>query len=770
MPVMLDKACDPLTSVLLNNQERHFMNESIRYLNQVIHAAANTAGIGFIDSENSFDGFQLCSSGAPTAMNGLRFGGDIAPIQALPRAKFISSASFHPTAYGHSLLADAIRGRYGDIRTYPWCENGKIVCPHPTTIPEPSDYWSAGRVDTTFRYAQLVKEHIQRGSFLAIESPGWFRSSDTVHATLQSDPIDLGQFSTDEEGRVSETVEIPVTVGGGYHTLTLTGMSSSGLPLTLYQEVAVREPVFLRPQGEGSVEGESSRDNAFVRKETTEPLYAADGTPPTVTSRPAEDRAVLGRTTQRNVATEDAFWWPLAMAPAALVVYLAVKLRRIAYNGTMASIRTIVKKFIPRSLFQKIEPLGHLLEAILINIRYGFPGRKLRIIGVTGTNGKTTTSFMIHRLLHESGIKAGLLTTVANGVGDNIVPQTVHITTAQAGVLQRRLRDYARQGVEWVVVETSSHALAQNRVWGLPYEIAVMTNITHEHLDYHGTFRRYVEAKRRLFKIANRHGLRFGVVNAQDPSAEKFVRTVANHTTYGIGKGQLHAEKVKLSAEGSRYQAKIDEDRYDITVNIPGEFNVSNSLAAIAVGRKLGLTKTEIEKGIAALRSVEGRMNVIDEGQPFKVIVDFASTPDAFERLFESVRPLAKGKLIAVFGSAGRRDEAKRPVQGEVAGRSADIVIVTEEDDRDVDGNQILQEIAKGAKKAKKKEGKDLFLILNREEAIGFAMTQATSKDDVVVLLGKGHEHTIERADGEYPWNEAEVARAALQALKKSSR
>jgi len=434
----------------------------------------------------------------------------------------------------------------------------------------------------------------------------------------------------------------------------------------------------------------------------------------------------------------------------------------------MTTPRTIVKKLIPRELFKKIEPFGHLIEAVLANIRYGFPGRKLRIIGVTGTNGKTTTSFLIHRLLHESGIKVALLTTVANGIGDAIIPQAEHITTAQASVLQKKLRDYARAGVEWVVVETSSHSLAQHRVWGVPYEIAVMTNITHEHLDYHGTFKKYVEAKRRLFTIANKHGFRFGVVNAQDPSAKLFVDSVANSTTYGIGAGELSATKVKLAADHSSYCARVDGDMYDIRVNIPGEFNVSNSLAAIAVGRKLGLSKKEIETGIAALTGVEGRMQVISEGQKFQVIVDFASTPDAFERFFESVRPLTKGKLIAVFGSAGRRDETKRSVQGAIAGKSADIIIATEEDDRDVDGHQILKEIAAGAKKAGKTEGKDLFLVLNREEAIGFAMTQVTGPDDVVVLLGKGHEQTIERTDGVYPWNEAEVARAALQELKKA--
>lgn len=434
----------------------------------------------------------------------------------------------------------------------------------------------------------------------------------------------------------------------------------------------------------------------------------------------------------------------------------------------MTSLRKIVKTLIPTGLFKKIEPYGHLGEAVLMSARYGFPGRQLRIIGVTGTNGKTTTSFMIHRLLHEAGFNVALLTTVANGIGDAIIPQSVHITTAQSGVLQKKLREYVSAGVEWVVVETSSHSLAQHRVWGVPYEIAVMTNITHEHLDYHGTFEHYVEAKRRLFKIANRHGLQFGVVNQQDPSAEKFVNTVANSTTYGIGTGQLSASDVTLAADHSVYTAKIEQDSYAIRVNIPGEFNVSNSLAAIAVGRKLGLSKAEIEKGIAALEGVQGRMNVISEGQQFRVIVDFASTPDAFERFFESVRPLTKGKLIAVFGSAGRRDKAKRPVQGRIAGQNADVVIVTEEDDRDIDGATIMEAIAAGAKTAGKKEGKDLFLILNREEAIGFAMTQATSKDDVVVLLGKGHELTIERADGTYPWNEADVVRAALRALKQN--
>lgn len=422
---------------------------------------------------------------------------------------------------------------------------------------------------------------------------------------------------------------------------------------------------------------------------------------------------------------------------------------------------------IPTGVFRSIEPTGHLVEAIIMTTKYGFAGRKLKVIGVTGTNGKTTTSFMIHTMLHNAGIKSALITTVGYGIGDDIIHQKQHITSPKAGVLQQRLKAFAEAGVEWVVLETSSHGLAQNRVWGVPYQIAVMTNITHDHLEYHGTFERYLQAKTKLFKIANKHGLKFGVANAEDPNANAFLKYIDNKTTYGIKKGELQAKNVNLKADGTTYVATVGDDSYKIKVNIPGEFNVSNSLAAIAVGRKLGLTKQQVEQGIAALKSVEGRMNLINAGQNFNVIVDFASTPDGYQKFFESMRPLVKGKLIAVFGSAGRRDETKRAKQGSIAGKYADIVVLTEEDDRDEDGATILSQIAEGAAQQGKKEHEDMFIVHNREEAIGFAMTLAKNDNDTVVLLGKGHEKTIERADGEYPWNETQAAKAALESLLK---
>lgn len=432
----------------------------------------------------------------------------------------------------------------------------------------------------------------------------------------------------------------------------------------------------------------------------------------------------------------------------------------------MINIRILIKKIIPTSLFRKVEPFGHLLESIIANIRYGFPSRGMHVIGVTGTNGKTTTTFLIAKMLHESGLKVGMLSTVAYGVGDEIKSQMEHITTAQAGVLQKQLKEFKKAGVEWLVLESSSHSLAQYRTWGVPYEIAVMTNVTNDHLDYHGTFTNYVKAKVRLFKIANRHGRKFGVANADDINYSKFTSKISRSVTYGINNGDLRASDIKLSSNMSTFDAVIGKEKYNIKINIPGDFNVSNALAAIVVGREVGLTKAQIENGISALKGVEGRMSVVDEGQAFKVVVDFASTPDAFERLFDSIRPVTGGKLISVFGSAGRRDEAKRAVQGEIAGKYSDEVILTEEDDRDVDGIEIIEQITSGAVKSGKKLNKDLFQIHNREEAIKFALGRAKNSSDTVVLLGKGHEKTIERADGEHPWNEIEIARKLLKNLK----
>lgn len=450
--------------------------------------------------------------------------------------------------------------------------------------------------------------------------------------------------------------------------------------------------------------------------------------------------------------------------------------------------RSLVKKIIPRNLFQSIEPMGHLAEAVTLSVLHGFPARGLKVIGVTGTNGKTTTAFMIHRMLHEAGFKVGLMTTVAYGAGMDIKPQVAHMTTASVPVLHKRIKELKEQGIEWLVLETTSHALAQHRVWGVPYSVAVLTNMTHEHLDYHKTFERYVAAKRMMFEMTdkNRKGLRVGIVNADDAQADNFASAVANPVRYGIENGDVKATNVQLSSGGVAYETEIEGKTYHIKTHLPGSFNVYNSLAAVCVGHALGLTEAQVEQGIAALTGVEGRMTHIDEGQDFDVIVDYAHTPDSFEKIFKDLKPVVKGKLLVLFGSAGRRDEAKRTVQGSLAGKYADEVVVTEEDDRDMDGQEILEQIASGAEKQGKKRDENLFLVHDRDKAVQFIMDRA-QKGDTVLLLGKGHEKDILRngpraaelrhlqQDDTNPervikidWNEIEAARAALKKRKKA--
>ncbi len=447
--------------------------------------------------------------------------------------------------------------------------------------------------------------------------------------------------------------------------------------------------------------------------------------------------------------------------------------------------RSITKKVIPTEVFRAIEPAGHHAEAVMLNALAGMPHKGLKVIGVTGTNGKTSTAFLIHRMLVEAGYKVGLMTTVAYGVGDDIKPQVAHMTSVSVPELIKRVKSMKKQGMEWLVLEVTSHALAQNRVWSVPFEIAVLTNLTHEHLDYHGTFERYRDAKRKLFTQTdkNKRGLRLGIVNAEDESAALFVSDIKHSITYGMKDGDLRARSVRLSPSGSRYIVDVDGVEHHIHCRLPGSFNVYNSLAAVGVGKALGLTKQQIEQGIAALTGVEGRMTVVDEGQDFEVIVDYAHTPDSFEKLFKDMKPMIKGKLIVMFGSAGRRDEAKRYTQGELAGKYADEVIITEEDDRDMDGMAIMEQIAEGAQKAGKTRDRDLFMVHDRSEAINFAVKRA-KKGDTVLLLGKGHEKDILRNGPkaaemrhlpqddhnpsrvvEHKWDEIAEARKALSSL-----
>lgn len=439
------------------------------------------------------------------------------------------------------------------------------------------------------------------------------------------------------------------------------------------------------------------------------------------------------------------------------------------------SMKTFLMDKIPN--YNKLVIPYHVLRADLAAHQYGFPGKKMRVIGVTGTNGKTSTCFLIWKMLNAAGHKTGLMTTVAWGV-DKLEKQIEHMTTVDAKTLNYRMKKIADAGAEFLVLEVTSHALAQHRTFGVPIEIAVMTNVTHEHLDYHKTFENYRDAKRRLFKMA-----KYGVVNEDDKSWSYFAKDVKEYITYGINSGILRAKNVKLGAQGVEYSVddegsardklvaddkhaagdkKTSGDMLKIKTKIPGEFTVYNSLAAVAVGLKLGLSKEQISQGILALDSVEGRMNRVDLGQNFEVIVDYAHTPDAFLKVYESVVPGKKGRIISLFGGAGRRDESTRGERGEIAAKYSDIVIITEDDSRDENPAEIAEEFVKGAEQAGFLRGKNLLVELNREKAIQMAVDLA-KKDDIVLILGKGHEKTILRATGAVPFEDLKVTEKALK-------
>ncbi len=396
----------------------------------------------------------------------------------------------------------------------------------------------------------------------------------------------------------------------------------------------------------------------------------------------------------------------------------------------------------------------HYAQAVTAGVKYGFPGKKLRVIGVTGTNGKTTTCFMIWNMLNLAGHKTGLMTTVAWGV-KKLEPELGHMTTVDALTLNRRISEIKKQGAEFLVLEVTSHALAEFRTLGIPIEIAVFTNLTHDHLDYHKTLEKYRAAKGKLFKKAQ-----FSILNADDSATKYFKQLTPHYLTYGLKNGEKRAKNLKLSVSGVKYSC----DDLSITTKIPGEFNVYNSLAAALVGKKLGLSKENIEQGIFSLDSVEGRMNVINEGQNFTVIVDYAHAPDALEKVFASVKD-HKGRIISVHGGAGRRDPSTRPIRGEILGKNSDVVIITEDDSRDEDPEKIAAGFIEGAERVGKKLGKDLIKELDREKAIEIALKTA-KKGDLVLILGKGHEKTILRADGPHDFEDIKVTQKILKKLK----
>jgi UDP-N-acetylmuramoyl-L-alanyl-D-glutamate--2,6-diaminopimelate ligase len=407
----------------------------------------------------------------------------------------------------------------------------------------------------------------------------------------------------------------------------------------------------------------------------------------------------------------------------------------------------------------------------------GDPSHQLGIVGITGTDGKTTTAYLVRSLLEMAGLRTGMLGTIDVLVGGRSLGNPGRATTPEAPELQARLRGMVDAGDRWAVVETTSHGLAQERVSEVAYDVAVHTNVTHEHLEFHHTPDAYRAAKRRLFERlavgpANPdkgHG-KHAVVNLDDPFAGIFVDAAAEAGATLHGYGADPGGSAGIRAVSVRERDGLDitvrtprwEDR--IHVRLAGRFNVHNTLAAVGVGESLGLDPATIRAGLEALERVPGRMESVDLGQPFSVLVDYAHTPDALAKALDALAPMAAaggGRLICVFGSAGDRDVAKRPMMGRVAGERCRLVVVTDEDPRSEDRLAILDQIAAGAERTGRTRGRDLLLIPDRAAAIREAIAEARP-GDVVVLAGKGHERSIEQADGPMEWDEIAAARAAI--------
>lgn len=390
-------------------------------------------------------------------------------------------------------------------------------------------------------------------------------------------------------------------------------------------------------------------------------------------------------------------------------------------------------------MVQKIKNIYHLLQAVVANLKYGFPSHKIKVIGVTGTDGKTTTTHLLYHILSSTGKRVAMLSTIYAKVGGKEYDTGFHVTTPDPFLIQKLLNTAVQNGDEYFILETTSHALDQNRVWGVRFDGAVLTNITHEHLDYHKSIEKYAEAKWRLVEIA-----RVAVVNIDDEISKtcNAKRVMCNVKTYGL----IH---------------KADYSRdFRTEIKDLADFNAYNYLGAYGLCRELGIGETDIVTALKTFQLPAGRIDIV-YNKKFMVLVDFAHTPNGIYRILETVRKQyvhGKGRLIHVFGSAGLRDHTKRFAMGKASATFADASYVTEEDYRTEDPEKIADEIGAGF------GAKHYFVELNREKAIHTAI-QSAKPGDVVVITGKGHEKSLCRGKIEYPWSDSECVKSYVSTL-----
>lgn len=393
----------------------------------------------------------------------------------------------------------------------------------------------------------------------------------------------------------------------------------------------------------------------------------------------------------------------------------------------------IIRSKLPQSLINKF---WHLPKAVLANILYGFPTKKLTVIGVTGTDGKTTTTNMIYQILKSAGKKVSMVSTINAVIGGKFYDTGFHVTSPSPQAVQKFAKQAIDNNDEYLVLEVTSHALDQYRFWAIKFDIGVITNITHEHLDYHKNFKEYFETKLKLLKNS-----KFAVVNNSVRDIEGIEGKLV---TFGLNKGDYNQKEIRLK------------------LKIIGDYNIENALAALAVANALGINKYDAKKTVEGFVNLRGRMEEVKNKLGIKIFVDFAHTPNGLKQALSALRIQTwSGRLIAVFGAASERDLLKRPVMGKISAEYADITVLTDEDPRFEDRSKIIEEIAEGAYKMGAKDGISLFKEADRQKAIKLALSLA-KRGDTVGIFGKGHEKSMNYEGVEKPWSDKKAVKKAL--------
>lgn len=425
------------------------------------------------------------------------------------------------------------------------------------------------------------------------------------------------------------------------------------------------------------------------------------------------------------------------------------------------AVALLVERRLPIDVPQIIVKNSRIAMAELAAEFYGHPTNGIPIIGITGTNGKTTTTYMIKSIAEQAGLKVGLVGTIRNYAGD----KSIHTerTTPESVELQSVFRTMRDEGVDIIVMEVSSHSLDQERVHGISYTIGGFTNLTQDHLDYHKTFDNYLAAKKKMFERSE-----FAVLNADDYHSDLIMDGLdIPSIRYGVRSenAQLRATNIEICAKNLEFDLTCPLGMKHITVAIPGLFNVFNAMLAAGVALQLGFSLDCIEKGLASINGVSGRMEALNtDGFDFTVILDFAHTPDGLENLLSSVREFAKGRVISVFGCGGDRDNLKRPIMGETGGRYSDFCVITSDNPRTEDPMRIINMVLEGVNRT----ACEHIVIENRRDAIKYALSIA-QEGDVVVLAGKGHENYQEINGIKHPFDEKLIVAELLEKMRRES-